>query len=454
MQPSEDISSLLDGRSSSGTNPMFESTHPPSDQLASLTTGGTSKKDTRKAQSSEDVTYAQSSDSEELSAGPPPLLSPTLNIGSSRTRKKKKLRAYSPYFRRERRKRELDELQPLLLLETEMDDGPPCSICEKRGTSEPCSQVGSSATNPKFSVKHYLDAAFFAAQVAKPDWMPSKPRMVIYTDGSVSGALENDTPVAGAGVTYKWISRDNPSRWTDASYGIVGTNCVELSELYAIGMALDIAAKELETTHRDAFKPERKNDTSSLRVMLMTDCQTALDYVHDYSWRGKIPKIISRDAFLRLMHPMIRMKELSIPFEFHWVPGHMDTEGNDRADSLAVVATRWTRSRLPSIAEETRSECHVVQITDPGQQAYTNISNQQRPKRKSNQDEDLNLRPIKRSSNLEVRNPEALLWNSPPEEEVRSNNSMKHEASAVAAERTQETQAQWMRSGGSTLKEL
>ncbi|KAF3024901.1 hypothetical protein E8E14_012675 [Neopestalotiopsis sp. 37M] len=203
MQPSEDISSLLDRRSSSGTNTMYESTHPPSDQLASLTTGGTSKKDTRKAQSSEDVTYAQSSDSEELSARPPPLLSPTLNIGSSRTRKKKKLRAYSPYFRRERRKRELDELQPLLLLETEMDDGPPCSICEKRGTSESCSQVGSSATNPKFSVKHYLDAAFFAAQVANPDWMPSKPRLVIYTDGSVSGALENDTPVAGAGVTYK-----------------------------------------------------------------------------------------------------------------------------------------------------------------------------------------------------------------------------------------------------------
>ncbi|KAF3024902.1 hypothetical protein E8E14_012680 [Neopestalotiopsis sp. 37M] len=219
-------------------------------------------------------------------------------------------------------------------------------------------------------------------------------------------------------------------------------------------MALDIAVKELEMTHRNISQPEGQNDMSSLRVLLMTDSQTALDYVHDYGWRGKIPKIISRDAFLQLMHPIVRMKELSIPFEFHWVPGHMDTEGNDRADNLAVVATRWTRSRLPSIAEETRSECHIVQITDPEQQAYTNISNQQRPKRKSNQGEDLDLRPIKRSSNLEVRNPEVPLWSSPPQEEVRSKNSVKHEASAVAAERTQETQAQWMRSGRSTLKEL
>ncbi|KAF7539708.1 hypothetical protein G7054_g1931 [Neopestalotiopsis clavispora] len=249
-----------------------------------------------------------------------------------------------------------------------------CWVCARRGQFKVCPQVAMPDANPRVIIEDHLDAAFYAAEAVNPSWRSGQHRLVFYTDMAAISGSGNDPSIAGAGVTYKRILGDNTSDWIDSSYGIMGTNRPDKTELYAIGLALEVAATEAEKTCKDM---------PPIPTMVLTDSHAAMYYIHDYIWRGTIPSMFSRDTFNRLMLPILRLQELNVPLDFHWVPSHTDVEGNCRADALAGAASQWTLSRFPSMAYQTRFECQVVQIPDIKEQTYISVLGTRPPQRES-----------------------------------------------------------------------
>ncbi|KAF2995153.1 hypothetical protein E8E14_000077 [Neopestalotiopsis sp. 37M] len=245
---------------------------------------------------------------------------------------------------------------------------------KKRGQFKVCPQVAMPDANPRVIIEDHLDAAFYAAEAVNPSWRSGQHRLVFYTDMAAISGSGNDPSIAGAGVTYKRILGDDTSDWIDSSYGIMGTNRPDKTELYAIGLALEVAATEAEKTCKDM---------PPIPTVVLTDSHAAIYYIHDYIWRGTIPSMFSRDTFDRLMLPILRLQELNVPLDFHWVPSHTDVEGNCRADALAGAASQWTLSRFPSMAYQTRFECQVVQIPDIKEQTYISVRGTRPPQRES-----------------------------------------------------------------------
>ncbi|KAI4595829.1 hypothetical protein KJ359_006466 [Pestalotiopsis sp. 9143b] len=389
---------LVRGPVSSRTRSMTESAYVHPSRLVNFITAPISGAGeiTGKVQSSEGVVQP-----EQPCTGVP---SAALELGLSKRTKTRKIRepkSQKHRLTRAEKMRELEEIRPLLALEIEMDDKPTCGMCKQFSGLYPCPQVASSTANPKFIVRHYLDATCFAAEVANPNWMPDKPRRVFYTDGAAAENGIRDCLTAGAGITYKRVSKNNASDWTDLSRGIVGKTRSDPSELYAVGLALETAANELEATQKSSREAEEHDDQATLRLLFITDSISAMQDIHDYISSGKIPQRLLRDTFLKFMRPVICLKEFNVPFEFHWVPGHMGVEGNDRADALACVASRWTSFNLPRIADSAHSEYQVVQIPELDEQDLTDILGLRRSKRAARSYEVLGLQAVKRSSTPE-----------------------------------------------------
>ncbi|KAH8195913.1 hypothetical protein TruAng_009926 [Truncatella angustata] len=232
-----------------------------------------------------------------------------------------------------------------------------CWICARRGQFKFCPQVSSKDYNPRIIIEDHLSAAFFASEVANPRWQPGKQRLVFYTDMAAINGTGHDPDIAGAAVTYKSIlgnGGDGVSSWSDASYGIIGSNRPDKVELYAIGLALEIAVSQIQTTLHDP--------TVHPTVLIITDSQAALYFIHDFMWQGTIPFLFSQETFANLMKPISTLNENNIPIEFHWAPSHTDIEGNSRADKLAGAASNWTLSRIPRKHRRKLLTCHVIRI--------------------------------------------------------------------------------------------
>ncbi|KAK6216007.1 hypothetical protein LQW54_003982 [Pestalotiopsis sp. IQ-011] len=428
---------------------MTESAHIHPSRLVNFTTALISGAGeiTGKVQSPEDAVDAGQCQSEKpCTAAPTPRI-PFKRVKKSRAlqkllrpRKTKKPRLQTEKLRRKRGQRELDELPSLFALQIKMDNGLPCGICNQLPGFRTCPQVVSSTANPRFIVQHPTDAAFFAAGITNPNWMQDKPRIVFYTDGAATKHDTRPSLTAGAAITDKKISQGNASDWADSSCGIVGTTRSDPSELYAVGLALETAANELEATHKSSREAEEQGDQASLRLLFITDSQAAMQDVHNYIYRGKIPKKRSRDDFLPLMRPIIRLMDFNVTFEFHWVPGHKGIEGNVRADALAGLASKLTLSRLPSIADNVQSEFQVLQIPEPDEQAGINIVGSQ---------------PSGNASELfKVLVPQAAKCNSAPKKKQRKAVGFeKGSAYANMAVNIHELQAQWVRSDDSLSSE-
>ncbi|KAI0170521.1 hypothetical protein BJ166DRAFT_197431 [Pestalotiopsis sp. NC0098] len=498
MQPSQDDllrrrrKGPVRGPVSSRTRSMTESAYIHPSRFVNFTTAPIpgAGEITGKVQSSEDA--VGNCQSEQPCTG---VSSAALDLGPSQwiqTRVIKEAKSQKYRLSREEKIRELEEARPLLASEVDMDEKPPCGICNQISGPHNCPQVASSSANPKFIVKHYLDAAFFAAEVANPNWMPNKPRLVFYADGSGARGKKNSR-VAGAGITYKRVSNGNVSDWTDSSRGIICTTRADPSELYAVWLALKAAVNELEATHKSSREAEEQDDQATLRLLFITDSQSAMLDVHDYISSGTIAKGFSRDTFRELMQPLIRLKEFNVPFEFHWVPGHMGIEGNSRADALATVAARWTLSRLSSIAEPAHSEYQVVQIPKLDEQALVNLLGSQKykraaekyvglglqdtkcisepkngwwsepavpnlrpPKRKAALDDEFDPRPSKRMAKMdEALDQQDLKWNSTPEENWKSDESgFMQKIRAGMAKHFANVYALWKRPSDTPSREL
>lgn len=250
-------------------------------------------------------------------------------------------------------------------LEAHKPDEGFCWICARRGKFEFCPQVWSNDAKLRITIGDHVSAAFFAAEASNPAWKPENERLVFYTDMAAVSGTRHDPSIAGAGVTYRRILDKTGSDWFDALYGLIGTNRPDKSELYAIGLALKIAAAELRAILDESCGLGQQADAHRApAVVLITDSQAALYYIHDFIWKGAIPSMFSKQTFLDLMHPLDRLRELGGPVDFHWVPSHTSVEGNCRADSLAGEASRWVLTKFQDRIYDTLLDCEVVRVRD------------------------------------------------------------------------------------------
>ncbi|KAK9802328.1 putative RNase H type-1 domain-containing protein [Seiridium cardinale] len=257
--------------------------------------------------------------------------------------------------------------------ESRLPDKGPCWVCARRNLSQICPQLVSRQANPKIIIEDHLKAAVFAAEAANPSWNPNEQRVVFYTDMAAQNGAKHDVSVAGAGVTYRRIPEDDVSDWSDALYGILGTNRPDKAELYAIGMALQIALVELQTICEWLGNSEEQSEITAPTVIIITDSQASLYFIHDYVWQGTIPPMFSPEIFFRLMLPLARLQELKVPVYFHWVPSHTAIEGNCRADALAGRASKWTTESFPERMYQTSLNCEVIEIRGTTGQAYVPV---------------------------------------------------------------------------------
>jgi ribonuclease HI len=233
-----------------------------------------------------------------------------------------------------------------------------CHVCASRGGFTICPQVLSTKTNPQIHIEDTIEAALYANQVASPTWRPLERRMVMYTDAAAINDVKNGPCVAGAAVSYQLILAGSVSPWVGVSYSIIGTNDSTKVELYAIGSALDLAAREIQTmgAEQKALLPS---------VVVLSDSKSSLYYLHDYIWQNSTPRILSSTDFARyLSRPLSQLRDLGVWVEFHWVPGHAMIEGNCRADTAAGLASRYTISRYPEALYKKLPSCHVFRINE------------------------------------------------------------------------------------------
>lgn len=247
---------------------------------------------------------------------------------------------------------------------SEMQDEGFCWICARRGRFQICPQIASSNPNPRITIEDPVSAGHFATEISNPKWRPEEVRMVFYTDMSAKNGMGRNPSLAGAGITHRRMMDGEASEWLDASYGIIGSNRTDKIELYAIGLALEIAAGELKGISERICKSEKHGQFQASSVIIITDSQASLYFIHDYLLNGTTPPMFSRETFTSMMEPITNLKKLEATMYFHWAPAHTKIEGNCRADVLAGEASRWTSERCGSRKYQPSLDCEVIEIRD------------------------------------------------------------------------------------------
>ncbi|KAI1859636.1 uncharacterized protein JN550_011944 [Neoarthrinium moseri] len=240
-----------------------------------------------------------------------------------------------------------------------------CWICARRGLFRTCPQMLSPEINPKITIADHVGAAVFGNDVADPGWNPENKRIVLYTDAATKNGNEDGPGIAGAAVTSRFLGQGPPS-WSNASYAIIGTHHSHKAELYAIGLALDIAACEIQRmvddSRRRGFQDGNQERPEFPSVIIMTDSQSSLYYIHDFTWQDTVPEIFSDDTFTNLMGPLKWILQLGVRVRFHWVPAHTNVDGNCRADAAAKAASVESMKFYSVLADQGSRDCHIVNI--------------------------------------------------------------------------------------------
>jgi ribonuclease HI len=138
--------------------------------------------------------------------------------------------------------------------------------------------------------------------------------ITVYTDGS---SLGNPGP-AGAGAWVRFLDRDF-SLWAP-----LGTGTNNEGEVWAIGMALAFLRR-----------------FPDLEVHFFSDSEYALKGVKGFRSRGSLPIHL----WLRLIKSHLRKRPGKVGF--HWVPGHLGIDGNEKADLLAKKGATASQDGKP-----------------------------------------------------------------------------------------------------------
>ena len=142
-----------------------------------------------------------------------------------------------------------------------------------------------------------------------------KPRSLIaFTDGASKG---NPGP-CGAGA-YVYDNLATP--WDQEDSAALGHGTNNLGELWAIGMAMQIALGRIK---------DFPNDYQ--RFTIFTDSQFSVGILTK-GWKSKTHPLLARK--LRLM-----FSDFPIPIGIEWVPAHVGIDSNERADELADLGAK------------------------------------------------------------------------------------------------------------------
>jgi ribonuclease HI len=133
--------------------------------------------------------------------------------------------------------------------------------------------------------------------------------LIAFTDGASKG---NPGP-CGAGA-YVYDNLATP--WDQEDSAALGRGTNNLGELWAIGMAMQIALRRV-SAHPGSYK----------RFLIFTDSQFSVGILTK-GWKSKArPNLASK---LRLL-----FRDFPIPISIEWVPAHVGIDSNERADELA-----------------------------------------------------------------------------------------------------------------------
>jgi ribonuclease HI len=168
-------------------------------------------------------------------------------------------------------------------------------------------------------------------------------RLVLFADGSAFSRVIDRRSARlvprgfGAAVAYKMYGRDDI--WHERLYHLRGGPSTFRTELTAVAEALAIALPwAIQKTTLDESYLEA--GLGACEVVIFTDSQDVLrrrEKLRDEALtehrmlKGDpvLRKVITRSQYLR---------QLAVRVELHWVPGHADVEGNERADAAARLA--------------------------------------------------------------------------------------------------------------------
>jgi hypothetical protein len=183
------------------------------------------------------------------------------------------------------------------------------------------------------------EAKRFAWKTAKLPCRSEKVnRIVLWTDGSV---VKN----CGAGSVV-WKRPPDYQVWDGQGFPLpYQTNSSTLTELFAIGHALEIAVdqlKELQGLASQAFCDEGHDVQiqPGYRVFVFTDSSGALDVLQD----GRPKRRASAELWDDYIHKCVKhhseLRRLGADVQLRLVPGHNGVPGNEEAHRLANTTAR------------------------------------------------------------------------------------------------------------------
>ena len=162
---------------------------------------------------------------------------------------------------------------------------------------------------------------------------------ITYVDGSIHSSASYLAQYGGAGI----IRLDSMGVLESAFMGQIETKDAQQAELSAIEHALrlmrdgDIQAQE--------------------REHILCDCKNAVNYVQgSYQTPWKYVKTVQRIKELQL-----RLKSRKITVTTHWIPGHVDTKGNEIADTAAkAAAALWLGKNTHYGTHQTPKQLQII----------------------------------------------------------------------------------------------
>jgi ribonuclease HI len=179
----------------------------------------------------------------------------------------------------------------------------------ERTLTRPASRFGSAGSRTK-EQKDNAWKYFYAVQERIPT-----NAITVYTDGS---SLGNPGP-AGAGAWARFLDQDY-FLWAP-----MGTGSNNEGEVWAIGMALAFLRRFPDLTE----------------AHFLSDSEYALKGVKGFRSRGSLPIHL----WLRLIKSHLRRRPGKV--FFHWVPGHLGIDGNEKADVLAKKGAKASLEGRP-----------------------------------------------------------------------------------------------------------
>jgi len=146
--------------------------------------------------------------------------------------------------------------------------------------------------------------------------------LIAFTDGS---AKPNPGP-CGAGA----LLRDDSGSWIDEAVAALGPGSNNVGELWAIGMALELAAARV--SRAPGLYPS---------LYILTDSQYSIG-VLTLGWKVK-----GDDTLVKAVKAKIASLATCIDIHIEWVPAHVGISDNEHADHLACAGAQ--RSALKRI---------------------------------------------------------------------------------------------------------